>query len=410
VNRFHRLALALAGALALSALTPLPSSALKAKKRTPDDSVMIVTANVAEAWVPSDLRKHGDMNRFVNRVLDEFKYRPDILALQEVRRSSAGYIARKLSSRSGQRYRVVVVPPSNPYFPYGGGRAGAKETSILINAKTMKVLDDGGYLATVAKRVHEVEPHDPVLHQAFALVKKRNTNMKFATMSTHLLPRNYMVNTKVDKYYRNKWSKQMHNKLRRRYGARRGVNYLIAGDFNQNVCLRSFGGDCRSRSPFWKTLRGFGYRDTAKTFGAVDLIWSKGMSGAIHSIDSGFKSLSASKAYSDHVFRWTVLGPDRYSPRVPKPLTVDVRKSKTGKPIVYLKWGKSDDRAGSGIKRISFERKVNAGAWEAVDPWRPFAHRDTDRTWGEFVRYRVRAVDRAGNSSRYVKRYVDVRR
>lgn len=409
--KFRRVPLALASTLALSLLAPTPSPALKAKERTPDDSVLVITANVAEAWVYSDVRSHGDMDKFVNRVLDETKYRPDILALQEVRRSSAEYIARKMSGLSGQPYKLAVTPPSNPSFNYGGGRAGAKETAILINSKTMKVLDRGGYIPSPYKPEHANEPYDPVFHQAFALLKKRDTKMKFATMSTHFLPRSYMANGDVDKYYRNKWSKQVHNKLRNRYGGRAGVKYLIAGDFNQLGCLQGIGEDCRSKSPFWKTLRGFGYQDTAKTFGTIDFIWSKGMPGAAHSMDSGFKSLSSSKRYSDHAFRWTILGPDRYPPLAPKPLTTEVRKANNGDPVVYLTWGKGDDRAGTGVKRTILERKVNTDPWQVVAPtFRDYAHFDNDRKWGETVRYRVRAKDGAGNFSPYVTRYLDLKR
>ena len=373
---------------------------------------MVVAANLREAWSYSDVQSHWDMDKFVNRVLDEFKYRPDILALQEVRRASAKYVARKLSGKSGQPYQVVGSIASNPYFPYGGGRAGAKETAIVINAKTMKVLNSGGYFPTVARPEHEVEPHDPVFHQYFALLQKRGTNMKFATMSVHLLPRSYMASTDLDRFYRNKWSKQMHNKLRNRYGGKSGLRYLIAGDFNQIGCERGIGQDCRRKAPFWKTLTGLGYKDTAKSFGTIDYIWSKGMPGALNSFDSGFKSLSDAKEYSDHAFRWAVLGPDRYPPLPPKPFTLDLEKTSGGNPVIKMHWGKSDDRAGSGVKKITFERKLNSDPWQMIDPWRPYAHYDyyPDINWGDTARYRVRAIDGAGNLSPYVKRFVEIKR
>ena len=108
MKKFKRVHLAIAAGLVLSALAPTPAPALRAKERTPDDSVMVVTANLREAWSYSDVQSHWDMDKFVNRVLDEFRYRPDILALQEVRRASAKYVARKLSGKSGQRYQVVI--------------------------------------------------------------------------------------------------------------------------------------------------------------------------------------------------------------------------------------------------------------------------------------------------------------
>ena len=400
---------ALVASLALSSLVPTAAPALKATQNTPDDTVLAVTANLNEAWDHGDTLNHGDMDRFVARVLDEYRYKPDVLGLQEVRKSSAVYVAKKLSARSGQRYEVVVMPPKHPYFPYGGGRAGAKETTIVINTKTMKVLNGGGYFATVAKREHETEPNDPVFHQAFALLKKRGTNKKFATMSVHLLPRGYLASLDLDTYYRNKWAKQMHNKLRRSYGGRTGLRYLMLGDFNQWRCLRGNWSGCYQRSPFWKTLKGFGYQDTSKKQGPVDFIFSKGMPGAMHDMDSGYKALPPKKRYSDHAFRWAVLGPDRYPPTAPKPLKADLREKPGGNPIVWTGWGKSDDRAGSGVVGIEYWKKLNTDKWARVKPSKERAHYDEQLDWSDTVRYRVRAVDKAGNKSAYLYRTVEVR-
>jgi hypothetical protein len=157
-------------------------------------------------------------------------------------------------------------------------------------------------------------------------------------------------------------------------------------------------------------MTGFGYQDTSKTFGTIDFIWSKGMGGGIHDMDSGFRSLRK-KAYSDHAFRWTVLGPDRYAPLAPKPLTTDVAPKSSGDPRVYLTWGKGDDRAGTGVRRIIFQRKLGTDPWEVVKPWRTYAHYDYEPgKWGDTVRYRVRAKDGAGNFSPWVTRYLELKR
>ena len=399
--------LACASALALSLLAPISAQGGKAKENSPKDSLMVVTANLEEAWDVADTQTHGDMDRFVERVLDEYRYKPDILALQEVRRSSATYVAKKLSQKSNQPYQVVVMPPTNPYFPYKG-RAGAKETSILINTKTMKVVNNGGYMPTVAKAEHEVEPNDPVFHQAYALLQKRDTKLLFATMSVHLLPRGYLANTDLDKYYRNKWAKQMHNRMRNKFGDKPGINYLMLGDFNQSACLRGHWSDCYRPSPFWKSLKGLGYEDTAKEHGPVDFIFSKGMPGALHGLDSGYKSMPRANRYSDHPFRWSVLGPDRYAPLPPSPMEVDLRKKPGGEPIVQVSWGKGDDRAGSGVANIELTRKLNDGRWTVVKPSNDFSHFDDAMKWKDTVKYRVRTQDRAQNYSSYLRKSVEV--
>lgn len=385
------------------------SPASAAKKNSPPDSLLIVTANLEEAWDYSDVQHRWDMDKFVARLLRGSKFLPDVLAVQEVRKSSVKYVARKLSRKSGQPYRVVVMPPSNPFQRYKG-RAGARETSIVANVATIKVLHDGGMMPTAAKPAHVIEPHDPVFFQSYALLKKRSSGERFAVMSVHLYPRGYLANNDLDKYYRKKWANAMHKKLVNKYGSRKNVRYVMAGDFNQSSCLRGHWSKCYQPSPFWKSLIGRGYDDTSDDKGQVDLIMSKGKAGALHSMDIGFKKIPRAKRYSDHPFRWSVLGPDRYAPTSPKPVTVDLRRRDFGSrpPVIDFKWDRSEDRGGVGVAGYRFERKVDDGDWERLSPSGRFGHQDFDIEWGKRVQYRVRAFDKNRNSTGFVKRSVDV--
>jgi hypothetical protein len=371
---------------------------------------MIVTANLNEAWDYGDTQRHGDMDRFVNRILKQ-KWTPDVLAVQEVRRSSAQYVAKKLSARSGLPFRVVVLPPSNPFQPYKG-RAGAYETSIIANTKTMRIVNNGGMMPTAARPEHVVEPHDPVFFQSYALLQKRSSDENFAMMSVHLYPRGYLANMDLDKSYRKKWADQMRRKLVERYGGRANLNYVLAGDFNQSVCLRGHWSRCFTKSPFATALTRAGYENTSKDQGEVDLIWSRGKPNAYHLWDRKLKSMPAAKRYSDHPFRWSLLGPDVYAPTAPTPMTLDLYARDFGSrpPAVTVKWTKSEDRGGVGVSRYQFQKKTNDGDWANLDPSGRVWHHDYDLKWGQTVRYRMRVFDKNRNVSGWVVRKVDVTR
>ena len=368
----------------------------------------VVTANLREAWDYNDVQSHWDMNKFVRRVTKQPKFLPDVLAVQEIRRSSALYVARRLTARTNRRFRVVVMPPVNPAQRHPSGRSSTYENTIIANMSTMRILHDGGYTPTSARRDHMIEPGDPIFFQSFALLQKRSSGEKYAVTSLHFYPRWFFSSADLDKYYRNKWVNQLRSLLYKRYGGRKNVKYLIVGDFNQTVCLRRYQSRCFKPSPFARTLRRAGYQNTSKNIGWVDLIWAKNKRGALHSWDGGLKGMSA--PYSDHAFRWTVLGPDRYAPTSPKPVSLDLRRGGSGRPFVDVKWEPSDDRAGSGLKAYDLQRSLNGGAWTSQTPFNPTWHQDRELEWGDTVSYKLRAVDRAGNATPYIVRRVEVKR
>jgi hypothetical protein len=418
-----KIALATSIALPGLALISGPAPALQSKSNTPKNSLMVVTANLEEAW-PGDLSGGSQMNTFAERVLDEFMYRPDVLAVQEVKESSAKQVAQLLTRKSGKQYKVVVMPHANPFFTQGG-RAHARETSIIINTDTMKVLNKGGFHEVSAAPADETEPHDPVLENAYALLKRKGTGKKFATMSVHTLPRGYICCGK-DEYYRNLWAKQAHNFLKKKWGGKRGLRYLIAGDFNQEVCERNSGFKCFKYYDFAKTLKGFGYQDTSKQRGPVDLIWSKGMGGSLHNRDSGYDGLGRAR-YADHAFRYTILGPDKYDPLPPKPLKTDLMFRPKGpggedgtNARIEIRWGEGDDRGGTGVSRIELEimvrgtdwRRIPKSEWDGTSGLWTYAdyNENPDYKWGDTVLIRVRAVDKAGNKSSWANKTVAVQR
>src|SRR3712207_680863 len=112
---------------------------------TADHRVLVVTENLEEAY-SAGVNETADMfevPNFVDRVLAKAPALPDVLLMQEVNYRSSGYVAREFTRRTGQRYTVVVRPPRRPNR-ISGNRSIHTETSIIVNATTMKVVNRGG--------------------------------------------------------------------------------------------------------------------------------------------------------------------------------------------------------------------------------------------------------------------------
>ena len=75
--------------LALTGATPVHAGATEA---SPPGRVVVVTTNLQEAWQTADVRDHSEMENYVERLIDQLPYFPDVVLLQEVKLSSARYV------------------------------------------------------------------------------------------------------------------------------------------------------------------------------------------------------------------------------------------------------------------------------------------------------------------------------
>jgi exonuclease III len=379
---------------------------------SPTDSLMIVTANLREAWEYQDTLDHGDMDVFVQRVLDE-KFLPDVLAVQEVRKSAVKYIANKLSDVSNQDYRVVVMPPNNPSTPYKG-RPGAYDTSIIANLTTMRILSNGGFMPAGDSPANVVEPYDPIVFNAYALLQRRGTDAKYATMSIHLYHRSYLKDAATDKAYRLRMAKKMRALLYKKYGSRRGVRYLLVGDYNEDICAQGDWDSCRRYQPFASNLMSKKYKNTAKNNMGVDYFFVKGKPGALWDEDN-----MSPNRYSDHTYKWTIIGPDRYAPQDAGPLKADLfarSELPSNPPAVKLKWKQVHDRSGVGFAGFTLRRKVNDSDPQIFKLGDKFFFNDLGDEmnppleWGDTVRYTVEVCDKKNNCTAPLFREIEVTR
>jgi hypothetical protein len=121
------------------------SPAEAAPRNSPGDRLTIVTANLLEGFNNADLRDMREMKVFTRRVLDLVPNLPDAMLLQEVRAQSARHVARLMSRKSGQMYRVVVNAGRSPYRRRGG-TVYKQDCAIVINTTRARVTRAAGYL------------------------------------------------------------------------------------------------------------------------------------------------------------------------------------------------------------------------------------------------------------------------
>ncbi|MEA2486032.1 MAG: hypothetical protein QOD46_1143, partial [Actinomycetota bacterium] len=157
------------GALLLSAAmaparpsaAPRPSMSLSAASASSPPGKMVVVSSNLLAGLGDQPPMRPRMALYVDRLLNQTPYYPDVLMLQEVKRSSADRVAYLLSKKTGDRYVVAVRPPRIPWHQTPRIRTET-DSGIVINATTTKKLDRGGYISLTYKRSDALDPTDRV--------------------------------------------------------------------------------------------------------------------------------------------------------------------------------------------------------------------------------------------------------
>jgi Endonuclease/Exonuclease/phosphatase family len=319
-----RVVLRCAGALLISCLlwvaVALPTAEQVARARSrpaPSDRALIVIANLQEAFGSSDVRNPRDMRVFARRVLRRTPYRPDVLLLQEVRRRSARFVARRLSRRTRHRYVVAVDPGRDPW-KQTPRKVVKKETAILINGHTMRKLRPGGFIST---------SYDPrygkreVKENAHLLAGKRGSNLSLSLASIHWPGRT--GSQRRTNRLGVRWSRKVADALVRKHPAATKRLRSIGGDFNRPCYHRPTYRHKWRPYPYCATLTNDRYRYKNAVFvvdarpnnkdivnGGVDHIFARGqiLSAGVDDAYNRLKAASSPRRYySDHKFRWAVV-------------------------------------------------------------------------------------------------------
>lgn len=272
--------------------------------------VLVVTANLEEAWDAADNADAADLSEFVDRVTHLTPHAPDVLLLQEVTRASTERVVRLLEAQTGRRYAVAASAGKSP-IEVKKDRVLTKETSIVVNAGTMQRIGRPRYLSTTFRKRHGAKGQlREVKMNAAVLLRERRTGMTIPVANVHFHTSSAFRSKRLSKRYRSIWSQLVARKLRAawpRYASQR----VIGGDFNAARVREVRGRYVTER--WWRRLTSNGFRDAIVDIdrhGGVDYIFTRtGVAAA--GVDSDYPGKAAEGTpayYSDHKLRWALLG------------------------------------------------------------------------------------------------------
>ena len=268
------------------AITTILDDRIAGSGESPPNRVLVVSANLQEAFDDKDVRNQRDISRFPGRLLRKTPFKPDVLLLQEIRLKSARYVAQELSKRVGDRYTVGNELLPLPYDVVGGVWVQT-DTAVLINQATMTATGEGGFVKT--PHPWGVKKKKMVKEHAFLPVEEDASGESMAFMSLHFPPA--PGSRKTHKKLFGKWTQEVIDVLEKRYP---NAAKLIGGDFNQ--LRKTAGPGVRG------VMNDNGYKIVAPTKEPfrTDFIYSE-----VDGIRGGRDSGKAS--YSDHVFIWSLV-------------------------------------------------------------------------------------------------------
>jgi hypothetical protein len=379
-------AVALLGALTIATVGLSGARAAPLPDSSPAGRAAIVTANLLEAFSPKDVRDPRDMDVFVDRVLDLVPYLPDVLLLQEVNSKSAHYVAAELTRRTGQTYKVIADAADKAYRETDT-RITKRDTAIVINTVSMSKSGRSGYIVTRYDRGGNARIE--YKYNARSLVSEDDGTLSLALASVHTPPAGVTrtaktLATKLDKAYPSTASEQFE---------------ILGGDFNQVGIEYLSYGQVKTH-PFWDALTGRGYVDSVYNVlvgKGVDYVFVRGgvWDAGIDSAYDPTMPKSSPSFYSDHRFRWAIVGPDDEIPSTPD--NADVRARGTGGARVKVSWLASSDNA--GIAAYDIYRSTDGTTFSKHGTTQNLNYYDETVTRGETYWYYVVARDFSDNSS-----------
>jgi hypothetical protein len=306
----RRLLDAVAASCVLACLPALPASGATAP--TPPGQVLVVINNL-HSDSRAETRRLSEARVLARRVLEDVRYYPDAILLQEVVRKSARKVAQMFTRMTGNRY-VAARSARTSWNPVGRRRVVNTDTAIVVNVSTMRKTSRGGWIKSPYARRHAVGTL-VVRRHAYVAIAERRGNVRMPLVSTHWVRPSSIETGKLARRYQNRWAKRIASVVDRRY-PRAGLK-VVGGDFNQNRCVYEPSNRCRPLSPFYRTLRNRRNRYVDAIFrklamGGVDYLFATARvldAGVDVDYDKNDAQGDPSQWYSDHKFRWALLAP-----------------------------------------------------------------------------------------------------
>jgi hypothetical protein len=378
----------------------ISASPARAATGTGPHRALVVVANVQEVYDKKDIANTRDMDVFVSRLDAHVPHAPDVLLLQEVRHSSAAYIAKRLRAVTGNPYTVAVDPGKKP-VRHTATKHIEHETAILVNTETMRATRKRGFFATKTKGREMPAGRNRVFkYNAYLLAEERATGMAFPLMSVHLTPDYLMKSRSTGEAAHKRWVRKIARFMKRKFSGARGHYFAVGGDFNGPRCPVSGGDNC-TLSKFYAKMMDLGYRDSVRdvvVVGGVDYLFTK--TGVYNAgVDSTYDR-KKDVFYSDHQFRWSILGPDRRPPSAPTALEGTSTASGSGNDDVdvTLTWTAPEDVGDSNLDHYVVWRTGSQDNWRRVGESTTDQFKDTTTYVNLSYRYYVVAYDGAHNA------------
>jgi endonuclease/exonuclease/phosphatase family metal-dependent hydrolase len=287
--------------LAAAALWSVAGSAAAqeapALEPSPAGEILVLDANLQEAFIAADVADPTDMQNFARRAAELLPFAPDVVLLQEVVGPSATNVAGFLSEATGFTYEVTIAPGPTA-FPSADEETGEQvqqETAILINSQTVKAIGESGFFETRYDPADGIEGQKAKtkLH-AFAAVKDVESKSVYPLMSLHFVPNQNFRSEEIGWAYKAEWARAVAEFFDESFPPPEWGGHVVGGDFNNRRCREvEESRECET-FPFWDVMTADnGYSDMIFSAGAPDEI------GTAKRIDYVFGRLDAKLAASD---------------------------------------------------------------------------------------------------------------
>ena len=296
-------------------------------KRSPAGQQLILSANLKKG-LPRD-RIDSEIVNFARRVREVVPFAPDAVLLQEVVESSAARTAELLKETTGFAFEVAVTPDSEPVVGKKGAQIVVRNTAILVNRRTMRVIDEGGFVASrylTRDAAPAVEPR--VKEHAHCLARTASGRIEVPLVSIHFVTNDKFAALTMGFCYKARWARRVAQFLGTQYPQSDVPQVpVIAGDFNNRRCLRPREMVACDVLPFWHVLTAqLGFSDAvydrhggseeslaAQTSGGkrIDFVFARGsIIAASHDVRYTARR-GDPDFYSDHRLLWALVRPSR---------------------------------------------------------------------------------------------------
>lgn len=218
-----------------------------------------------------DIAQKGELVNFADRLAGELHVVPDVLLFSEAIGVSTRATAKLLTKEFGVRFGTAIAP-TDLYVGNSSRRANKRNTSVVINMKTMERVNQGGYVTVRQPQGEQAEGTLPTSQdEAHVLLREKASGARVAVMSVHLLSSRKFRSRAIARQRKGIWAENLMSFFRDKYPD--APIKILGGEFNERRCLAHLETlECDSdrpnsptgTTPLWRAITGdpFNYKDS----------------------------------------------------------------------------------------------------------------------------------------------------